>query len=226
MASLLGKLKTFFLDTLFPLSCLNCHQEGATICESCFKLIKINDRLESEALGQKLITTNLDRVYLAGDYNDQLLSAVIKKYKYEFLRALSEQLGHFLISFWKKINGAGDLDEKVLVIPLPLSSRRYRWRGFNQAELLAKAWSTYFNYPVNTQDLIRIKNRPPQVGLSETKRKENIEGVFKWQGGSLKEQTVILVDDIITTGATLNEAARTLKAAGAKSVKALVLAKG
>lgn len=226
MASILGKLKTFFLDILFPLNCLNCQEEGFTLCPSCLQLIKINDRLESEALGQKLITTNLDQVYLAGDYNDQLLSAVIKKYKYEFLRALNEQLGRFLISFWKKINGAGDLDEKVLVIPLPLSSRRYRWRGFNQAELLAKAWSTYFNYPINSHDLIRIKNRPPQVGLSEAKRRQNIEGVFKWQGGSLKEQTVILIDDIITTGATLNEAARTLKAAGAKSVKALVLAKG
>lgn len=226
MAPLLGKLKTFFLDILFPLNCLNCQEEGFTLCPSCLQLIKINDRLESAALGQKLITTNLDQVYLAGDYNDQLLSAVIKKYKYEFLRALNEQLGRFLISFWEKINGPGDLSENVLVIPLPLSSRRYRWRGFNQAELLAKIWSAHFKYALNASDLIRIRNRPPQVGLSEAKRRQNIEGVFKWQGGSLKEQTVILIDDIVTTGATLNEAARTLKAAGAKSVKALVLAKG
>ena len=221
----LRRLKTFLLDLLFPLTCLNCQQEGTLLCEKCFESIKINDRLQNDLLSEKLIIPNLNRIYLAGNYDNKLLGEIIKKYKYEFLSALSEPLGRFLISFWEKINGPSDFLENIIVMPLPLTRRRYKWRGFNQAELLARAFSTHFNYPLNT-NLERIKNQPPQVGLDEKERIKNVSGIFRLPKNSLLDKNVLLIDDIVTTGATLNEAALTLKAAGAKSVSALVLAKG
>lgn len=111
------------------------------------------------------------------------------------------------------------------LIPIPLSKKRLRWRGFNQAELLARELAAAFAYPLN-QDLKRIKHAWPQADLNGAERLNNIADSFAWTGTSLGGRTIILIDDVATTGATLNEAARILKTAGAGAIYGLVLAKG
>ena len=110
-------------------------------------------------------------------------------------------------------------------MPIPLSKKRECWRGFNQSEIIARHFSVYFNYELNL-DLKRVKHRPPQAKLNEIERLKNIESVFTWQGKNLHNYNILLIDDVITSGATLNEAAWVLRAAGAQNVYALVLAKG
>jgi ComF family protein len=244
------KFSKFILDLIFPIECLGCEQEGGYLCDACFKKLKFNDaNFLSYALAN-LNAVQIDKIYIAGDYEDPILKKLIIKYKYNFMSSLGKILARFLIEFWKLQNEEIEtLNFKItkpqknfIVIPIPLSKKRLRWRGFNQAEIIAREFATDFNYELNL-DLTRIKYQRPQAELSETERLENIKTSFAWKEEkingdnlkgnlkdnlkeSLKEKTIILIDDVITTGATLNEAARVLKEAGAIEVYALVLAKG
>lgn len=226
MGGRLKKLRNFFLDLLFPIECLNCGREGQYLCDTCFSKISFNDEKYLAHATSNLIIQNLDKIYIAGDYEDPILKNLILKYKYNFISPLGNVLAAFLISFWKKqaleIN---DSEKSYLVIPIPLSKARRRWRGFNQAEIIARDFNDNFHYKLNL-DLQRLKNSKPQASLNESERLVNMSSAFSWTGQGLSGQTIILIDDVITTGTTLNEAARVLKAAGAAAVYGLVLAKG
>lgn len=221
-------LKKWLLDLFFPLSCLNCSAPGAHLCPACFAKLKFRDRNYFKDLPA------LEQVFIAGDYEDPLLEKLIKHLKFSYLEALGPILGRFLCSFWQE-KKLSDLNfskpEKILVIPIPLSKKRFRQRGFNQAEIIARYFSDFFAYELNL-NLKRIKHRRPQSALSEKNRGANIKGVFAWQADRnlndniLKHRLVILIDDVMTTGATLSEAALTLKQAGAGKIYALALAKG
>lgn len=242
----------FLLDLLFPISCSACGREGEYLCQECLNRLKFNEKKYF------LNTPNLDHLLIAGDYDDKLLAELIKKHKFNYQQKIGPYLARFLCSFWNQL-----LDEKklsdirpseLLVIPIPLSKKRARARGFNQSAILAQIFCESFSYELNT-NLKRIKNRPPQSSLNEKARAKNIKDVFAWseiktsftnnQGASnnrgdsdnkstssqsasqiLKNKTIILIDDVVTTGATLNEAAKILKTAGANKVYGLVLAKG
>jgi len=224
------RVRNFILDLLFPIECLNCRKEGSYLCEKCFRLIRFNDLAASEKAKSNLNISKIDKIFIAGNYDDPILKNTIIKYKYNFISPLGKILGRFIITFWNfqsldtnSITPAAT--SSFLVIPIPLSKERLRWRGFNQAEIIAREFSSYFNYELS-QDLIRKKNNKPQATLDGAERLENIKSAFSWKGKNLAAYTIILIDDVVTTGATLNEAAQTLKEAGAKEVYALVLAKG
>lgn len=225
MFKLIKKIGHNLLDLIFPIECLNCRAEGAYFCDTCLAKLQFNDEATLDILRANLRTPAINQVFIAGNYEDKLLQNLIIKYKYNFLQPLHRTLSSFLISAWKKIPQALILGGAYLVIPVPLVKKRLRWRGFNQAELLARDFSDYFKQTL-CLDLKRKKPGKAQAELDEKTRLKNIEGVFNWSGGDLKEQTVLLIDDVITTGATLNEAARILRARGAKHIYALVLAKG
>jgi ComF family protein len=243
MPKLLKTFSKFILDLVFPIECLDCGQEGNYLCAACFKKLKFADEFFLNHAQTNLNVPQIDKIFIAGDYDDPLLKKLIIKYKYNFISPLGKILASFLIDFWKLENEEVEtLDFKItkppknfIVIPIPLSKKRLRWRGFNQAELIARDFSEYFNYEINIENLKRIKYQRPQAELSESERLENIKSSFAWMGDNksddglnekLKERTIILIDDVLTTGATLNEAARVLKEAGAEEVYALVLAKG
>lgn len=243
MPNLLKKIRGLLLDILLPIECFSCRLEGVYLCEKCFRKIKFNDNEDLKRVSQNLKIPSLEKIFIAGDYEDIILRSLIKKYKYSFILPLGKILARFLITFWN-FQDNFDLSETAknsrrlpfLVIPIPLTEKRLRWRGFNQAEILAREFSGYFNYDLSL-GLKRQGNKPPQANLTETERLENVKSAFIWEeknqpisspGGVsiLSGRNVLLIDDVITTGATLNEAARILKEAGAKSVYALVLAKG
>lgn len=226
---------SFFLDLLFPISCSACARAGEYLCPDCLSRLKFNEK------NYFLDTPNLDRLYIAGDYDDKLLAELIKKYKFNYQQKIGPYLARFLCSFWDQLRREKQLPEiaplELLVIPIPLSKKRERSRGFNQSTILAQIFCDYFSYALN-ENLKRIKNRPPQSSLNEKERAKNIKNVFAWSEDILElkanakkpkileNKTIILIDDVVTTGATLNEAAKILKAAGANKVCALVLAKG
>jgi ComF family protein len=242
MSKILVSIRNFLLDLLFPLECLNCRHEGAYLCENCLLEIKFNDKNYQDKLKINLKVSSLDGIAIAGDYADPLLFLLITKFKYHFIEALGLILAHFLIKFWEinKLHFPAETKPENhlpftpdylipfipdYVIAIPLSKKRKRWRGFNQAEIMAREFSGHFDYEINL-NLKRVRHQTPQANLTESERLINIKSAFAWSGKNLNDKNILLIDDVVTTGATLNEAARVLKEAGAKSVSALVLAKG
>lgn len=146
----------------------------------------------------------------------------VKKIKYRWVFDVAETL----VSLFSKHLWKFNLPPKYILVPIPLHRRRANWRGFNQAELICKILSKKFG--VGYEDLLeRVVETKTQVGLSKEERKDNIRGAFKTsQNAQVKGKTFILVDDVYTTGATMAEACKVLKKAGAREVWAMTLALG
>ena len=113
-----------------------------------------------------------------------------------------------------------------LIVPVPLHPKRLRWRGFNQSLLLARQVSRLYEVPIDPFVLCRDRETAPQTQLTEDERRRNVRGAFAIQTGkSLKGKGVLLVDDVYTSGATVNECSRALIRGGAKVVYVLTLAR-
>ena len=178
--------------------------------------------------------TPLKALFAAGQYEDPILKEMIHYFKYQSIESLKKPLAQTVFNYLEKENLTDKLKNSVL-IPIPLTLRRKVSRGFNQSELLAKELSPVLNCPV-VNLLKRKKFTAPQAEISDwQKRKENISGVFCISMSSMSSMSdinsstidvghrynhqykkVILVDDVSTSGATLEEAARILKEAGNK----------
>jgi ComF family protein len=139
--------------------------------------------------------------------------------KYQGVRDLAEPLADWLVATWRVHALTADL-----IVPVPLHPRREAQRGYNQAALLARELGRRTGVPVAPAELIRTAWTRPQVGLSRTERRANIAGAFRC-AGKVTDMRIILVDDVSTTGATLESCASELKAAGAAHVQGLVLAR-
>lgn len=132
-----------------------------------------------------------------------------------------------LFGKWLAAAGAPLLGECDLIMPVPLHRRRLLWRRFNQSAMLAKEVGRSAGLPVIANGLRRVRRTRPQIGLSEEQRRANVRRAFKLTTAAeaaVAEQRVLLVDDVITTGATVNACARVLKRAGATRVDVLALA--
>ena len=226
-----SRIKHFLLDLFFPITCFGCDKPGTYLCFKCFKKLKF---LEHDNL--KLVEkNNLNNIFIAGNYQNKLLAKLIISFKYNNIKSLGYNLAQFLNFFWEgKIKTLEFEDKKlaatfkdILVIPIPLSKKRMRERSFNQSEILAYFFCQEFSYQLFL-GLKRKAGRKNQAQLRADKRKKNIKGSFfcdKQGVKIIRNRNVLLVDDVITTGATLNEAAATLLNLGAKRVYALVLAR-
>ena len=164
----------------------------------------------------------MDRVYSLGGF-DENFQALVHHFKYKGKISLGKRLGYRLAEELKGQN----LSDFTYLIPVPLHKVRKRERRFNQSEILGEALAQKLTLRLPQNILIRIKNTKDQTKLSIEERKENVAGAFQVQDKQkiLHGKKIILVDDVITTGATLNECARVLKQAGAKEILAVTIAK-
>lgn len=226
-------------DFLFPIECVFCGKGESWVCDNCFS--KLNFRTEqvcpycglSSPEGKPCAAcqaqTNLDRVLVAADYKEDKTKHLIKLLKYKFIKDIGNYLGDFITLFLSQYKEKSPCKiynkDKFSLIPIPLHKKRYNWRGFNQAESIAKKLSENLNLEIKKDCLLRKKQQKPQTRLKKKERIKNVSGSMIWQGPPLDKEKIILVDDVTTTGATLNEAARALKAAGARRVEALVVAR-
>jgi len=154
-----------------------------------------------------------------GSY-DGKLRQLIHLLKYSRMRPLARPLARCMAS---RLGELGPLD---LIIPVPLHGPRKWRRGFNQAEALAREVSRFAGVPWTAGVLRRTRATPPQVGLSHRQRRLNLTGAFAVRRPeSVRQRRVLLVDDVMTTGATLDTCARALTAAGARSVAGLTAAR-
>ena len=219
------------LDFIFPKRCVSCSQVGAYICRGCFSKIEFVDApvcpaCQRQAIGGRVHPGcakryGLDGLVVACGYRDPIKVA-IKKVKYKWVYDIESILVDLLaLRIWKF-----DLAQSVILVPVPLHKKRKNWRGFNQAEILAKTLSRKFatNY---AEILIRNRETKTQVGLSRDDRKKNVRDAFSLAGGvSIGGEDLVLVDDVYTSGATMAECAKVLKRSGAKSVWGIAVALG
>ncbi len=245
----LTKITYWCLDIIFPKYCLGCHTEGSYLCQDCFRSLPVNLSANCFVCGQRSIdgracdncrhktSTALTGILVAADWKDPLLRQIIYEYKYRFVKELVNPLSQLIIDFLKYSRPAGwqtkPINQPVLV-PVPLHGRRFAWRGFNQAELLAKKISSELNMTLRADLLIRSRHTLPQRELADEKaRAANIKNAFSLssnlglaQNNFLKNRIVILLDDICTTGSTFEDCARTLKSLELKEIWGLVIARG
>lgn len=220
-------------DAVFPPHCLNCTLALArgVICATCVANVQCHQTLlcgrckNRLPLGKKIC--HPDFPYLLGaatSYRDDAVRSLIHGLKFQFVRGAAEPLAHFLLSYVRQLPCE---IAPFSVVPIPLSKERERVRGFNQSYLIAKIFAQHLNLPLVTNILFRTRDTLPQSELKTAEeRMENTKGCFSLaEPRTMRGAPVLLVDDVITSGATLLEAARTLKKGGAKRIIALVVAR-
>lgn len=145
---------------------------------------------------------------------------IIHHFKYRRATKISRLLGRGMATI---LNNDFYLRTSDLILPVPLFWLKQLQRGYNQSQLLAQAIHRECGIPV-CDLLVRRKNTKTQTRLSETRRKENVRDAFRIKNNGVADKKILLVDDVMTTGATIRECARILKAAGAERVYSLVAA--
>lgn len=200
------KIIDFVFNVVFPPKCCVCGTIGDdAFCQKCVSQIKYIPHTAG--------TTASVAVY------DGVIKKAIKKLKFNKKKQLAPVLSKIML------NNARITDFDA-IIPVPLHKTRSKVRGFNQSELLAKDISVFYKMPILTDILVRVKNTSPQFGLKKGERHANIQGAFAVTGADkITGKKILLIDDILTTGATLNECKNELLSAGAERVMAYTLSK-
>jgi len=155
--------------------------------------------------------------------------ATLALWRYEFpcdglVQALKYRAQFALAGFFARSLASRPLPEVDVVLPMPLHAKRLAERGFNQALEIARGLARYRGTPIEPRGVLRVKNTPPQTELPYEDRAKNVRGAFLCEL-DLSGASVAVLDDVMTTGATLNELARVLKRAGARRVENFVIAR-
>ncbi len=157
-----------------------------------------------------------------------VIRKVIISLKYKFTYDVAEELVSRLVN--SLISNKQFSNKKIVLIPIPLFWQRENWRGFNQSEMIGEKLAKTMGWKYIPDLLIRIKKTDPQVGLRGSVRRSNLSGVFVVNPNYLSSNliiysSVLILDDVYTTGSTINEAKKVLRAAGFKNIKSLTIAR-
>lgn len=229
------------INLIFPSFCLGCGKRtknSDAICAGCLSAIHLNSALFCGKCGARLPTGQAGLPagkkichpsfpYVLGaatQYEDEAVKKLVHALKFKYVKIAAETLAHFLVSYAENLRLPLT---NYLVVPIPLSGKRLRERGFNQSELIAKIFVAHFGLLLDTKNFLRTKNTKAQ---SETKnldeRRKNVAGCFAVKNPELFcGKKIILIDDVTTSGATFYEAALMLKSAGARKVIAFAVAR-
>lgn len=240
MASGLQAALRLVLDFALPPLCPSCREplgDGIGLCASCWSRLSLIEPPYCARLGIPFVydpgagllsmeaianPPAYDRARAAARYDD-VASALVHQFKYGDRLDLAPMMGR-----WMARAGRELLADADALIPVPLHWRRLWARRFNQSATLAGAISALCGVPVVHGGLKRVRATPQQVGLSKAERADNVQGVFRVPGDSKPEivgRRLVLIDDVLTSGATVDACARSLLRAGAAHVDVLVFAR-
>ncbi|HBX15700.1 MAG TPA: hypothetical protein DEF57_00120 [Candidatus Magasanikbacteria bacterium] len=213
------KILAISRDLLFPVFCISCRTEGEWLCQPCL------EKLQLEIKPQVFQHPYLSKVIALADYKNETVARLIHLLKYEYVEEIGEIFEKLIEEFIRQnaeiiLNG-----RPSAIIPIPLHKKRYLERGFNQAEILAESWGRHLGVPILKNVLIRSRQTKTQVGLNGIERRSNLRGAFTLRQPLVNIDRVILVDDVFTTGSTMEEAARVLRSNGIKEVWGEVIAR-
>ncbi len=205
-----------FSDLIFPKFCLNCRKQGSYLCPTCLQKV-------SPGKGDFFKTKYLNGVVVVWAYEGVVRKAILAL-KYRFAREVSRELAfHFCLGLKKRGLPFG----AAALVPVPLYEKRRKWRGFNQAEEMGKLIAQEMGWKFIPDLVIREAASRPQTELNKAQRIANVKGIFainpKYNIRDTRRQMLIF-DDVVTTGATLEEMAKVLKRAGVHKVYGLTLA--
>lgn len=203
------------LSILLPSYCFSCRKIGKPLCTTCKE--KIIPHIQSQQ-------TTCGRVISGFSYNG-VVKIVIRAGKFFSVRSLLVDVCSCLPDTYFMSISKVVLEKNWVVVPIPLHPSRERERGFNQAEVIAYELATKLNLPVSTRILYRVKKTKQQATLSRRDRIKNVKNVFHARIHGRLPYGVVLVDDVWTTGSTMTEAVRALRAAGIQNVCMCVLAR-
>ncbi len=235
------------LNFILPRNCINCKSiigkdySGLNLCSNCYSKIKKIAPPYCNICGTPFhLKTEYHRIcsdcqknkpkyyslYAALEYNNEITMTLIHAFKYGKKYFLAQDLAFFMLEA-ARINYPGlNLKEIDFILPVPLHTRKKRERGFNQSELLAEYISEYTNIPYKTDILFRKKDTISQSNLDKNIRKKNIKNAFALNKPQLiKNKKILLIDDVSTTGATVNECSKILLKEGSEKIQVLVFAK-
>ncbi|MDP3769832.1 MAG: ComF family protein [Candidatus Sungbacteria bacterium] len=231
-------LKNVFLDILFPAQCLSCKKEGSFLCvacknslpllpPTCFVCHAMTPARDNDGVGRTCLhcrKKTLIHTFLSPfTYRHPLINTLVHEFKYQRIRSLGPISAQLIVSYFTYYRVISP--SRAVIVAIPLHPRKERVRGFNQALLIASEVSKRLQIPLEPHCLIRTTWHDPQSALSATLRRENVKNVFEVRNPNrIRGKTILLFDDIKTTGATLEEAARALKKAGARAIWAITLA--
>ena len=238
----MNKIKAFFLELFFPSFCLGCNKEGTHLCQDCKSLLEISEynyclcsknplRLTPDNQSGKCSRCKdkkLSGLYFALPYKEKLLTKkLIYSFKYRYLKSLAKNLSDIVI---EHLFLAGNNKEHIwinsVLVPVPMEIKKMKDRGYNQAHELAKELSKVIKVPVVTDSLIKTKATKPQIELSAQQRIENVKDAFEVKNfEQLNGKKIFLIDDVYTTGSTMEECAHVLRTSGVKSVWGIVIAR-
>jgi ComF family protein len=236
-----------WLDWLYPPRCRFCRESvfdaGDCFCRACRERIRRVVHPLCTCCGRPFLDTSGDdhlcgnciarrpyfvrarawACYPTEDGEAHPLREAVQRFKYGRKVSLGKPLGRLMAVECRNFFDARKLD---LILPVPLHPKRLRWRGFNQSVVLARAIGQAWRLPVDPFVLARSRETPPQTQLNEEERRKNMRRAFAVKAEkSIAGQAVLLIDDVYTSGATVNECSRALKRGGAKEVSVLTLAR-
>jgi len=212
------------LDLLFPPRCVSCHRLGDWLCAECRNAIEMIPvpmcrfcalpLPEHETSG--VCPSCRDREHILDGliscaFHDGPLRRAIHDFKYGGLYSLAHSLGQIMADRWLRLR---PLDKVEAIVPVPLHRRREHQRGYNQAALLARELGRRLQAPVVEDRLIRTRATARQTELNAAQRRINVQGAFACREGAFAGRSVLLVDDVCTTGSTLEAACTALKKEG------------
>lgn len=214
-------------DSGVPYFCSSCWADFSPlqgpVCPSCGRLFESPEAL-THSPGHACRACRqepplFDQALSTGYFEGPLREA-IHQFKYRPCRSLGRPLGQWMTEHVRLVSGID------IVMPVPLHVKRLKQRGFNQALLLAHRMSETYHLPLSSDNLYRTRPTRPQVELSGLERIKNVAGAFALRRAeALAGKKIMVIDDVFTTGATMNECASVLKSAGAAQVTALTLAR-
>ena len=207
------------LDIIYPPFCGICGKGKNTfLCKKC------EEKLKREAVWGK---DQYEDKYFENHFYvfkyDGMIRNIILNYKFNEKPYLYKSFVNFLNKYQKKYL---QFDFYDIIIPVPISKKRLKLRGYNQSLLIAKDLAVELNTKIMNDILIKQKNNKPQSELNKISREQNVKDVYKLLNkDKIINKKILLIDDIYTTGSTVNECSKVLKQAGAEKVDIYTLAK-
>ncbi|HDQ45601.1 MAG TPA: ComF family protein [bacterium] len=215
------------LDILYPPRCLVCERISGKrpwLCDGCIEMLcrSTDVRCHAGLPDFQYLSAPLyfDRIYTVWPYSPEI-GTLVHHVKYRSGRQVGLWLGRFVA---ERLHPILAEESDGILIPVPLHPLRRRERGFNQSALYARRLSERFGMPVLEKVLIRYKATPSQTLLSAEARQDNVRNAFRVRyPEQIRRRRIYIIDDLVTTGATLNACARRLKESGVKEVTGIAL---